>query len=343
MTRFMKHKTLYAALAALALCGCAKAPVAGPNDSTKLYFDSWIHVYHPDAVPSSLGSYILSENPGTGALAGSAAQNPYVRMNYVIRSLDGIISSTTLEDVAKQTGDYDATTYYGPVIWARGENYLSAGLDDAIEPMRVGGTRTVAVPGWLNTSSRYDKLEDYMAKVTGTSSIFDLELVEVIPDVKKWETDSIGRYVSRNFPGKSVADSLKYGFYYFRTGNPSSESEFKNDTTIYINYVARLLNGQVFDTNVKDSAKFYGIYSASRTYEPSSITWFGSEGTYADIQMGGSSVIDGFSYALSKMHPHEKGTAVFYSGVGYGTSGSNSAIPAYAPLRFDIEIVDKPK
>ena len=42
------------------------------------------------------------------------------------------------------------------------------------------------------------------------------------------------------------------------------------------------------------------------------------------------------------MHPHEKGTAVFYSGVGYGSSGSGSTIPAYAPLRFDIEIVDKP-
>jgi FKBP-type peptidyl-prolyl cis-trans isomerase len=338
----MKKKAIYAALAALALCGCAKAPTVGSNDSTKLYFDSWIHVYHPDATPLSLGSYVLSEKAGTGAAAGTAEQNAYVRMDYVIRSLDGTISSTSREDVAQQVGTYEETDYYGPVIWARGENYLSAGLDDAITPMRVGGTRTVAVPGWLNTTARYDTLEEYMAKVTGTSSVFDLELVEVIPDVKKWETDSVGRYVSRNFPGKSVADSLKYGFYYFRTGNPSSEKEFKNDTTIYINYVARLLNGNVFDTNVKDTAKFYGLYSASRTYAPSKITWFSSDGTYADIKMGESSVIDGFSYALSKMHPHEKGAAVFYSGIGYGSSGSGSSIPAYASLRFDIEIVDKP-
>ena len=103
-----------------------------------------------------------------------------------------------------------------------------------------------------------------------------------------------------------------------------------------------MLDGHVFDTNVKDSAKFYGIYSASRTYAPSSVTWFGSDGKYSDIKLGGSSVIDGFAYALSKMHPHEKGTAVFYSGIGYGSSGSGSTIPAYAPLRFDIEIVDKP-
>ena len=177
---------------------------------------------------------------------------------------------------------------------------------------------------------------------SGTNGILELELVEVIPDIVKWETDSLGRYIPAAFPGKTVADSLKYGFYYFRTGAPSSEDEFPTDTTIYINYVGRLLNGLVFDTNVKDTAKFYGLYSASRTYEPSTVTWFAADGTYSDIKLGESTVIDGFSYALSKMHPHEKGAAVFYSGLGYSSKGSGSSIPAYAPLRFDIEIVDKP-
>ena len=42
------------------------------------------------------------------------------------------------------------------------------------------------------------------------------------------------------------------------------------------------------------------------------------------------------------MHPHEKGTAVFYSGLGYTYRGSGGSIPAYSPLHFDLEIVDKP-
>lgn len=338
----MKRNLLYTAFLALVLCACGKEPVIGLNDSNKLFFDSWIQVNHPDATPSSMGSYVLKETPGSGTAAGTADVSPYVRVNYVVRDLDGIIQSTSRRDVAQRIGTYDEKNYYGPVVWLRGEGHLSAGLDDAISPMKIGGTRTVAIPGWLNTTSRYATEEEYLANVSGTSTVFDLELVEVIPDVKKWETDSLGRYVVRTFPGKSVSDSLKYGFYYFRTGAPSSEKEFPTDTTIYINYVARLLDGHVFDTNVKDSAKFYGLYSASRTYEPSSITWFSSDGSYSDIKMGGSSVIDGFAYALSKMHPHEKGAAVFYSGVGYGSSGSGSTIPAYAPLRFDIEIVDKP-
>ena len=338
----MKRNLLYTAILALVLCACAKEPEIGLNDSNKLFFDSWIQVNHPDAVPSSMGSYVLAETPGSGAAAGSADTNPYVRVDYVIRDLDGNVQSTSRRDVAQRIGTYSESNYYGPAVWPRGEGHLSAGLDDALAPMQTGGTRTIAVPGWLNTTSRYATQDEYLAKVSGTNIIFDLELVEVIPDVKKWETDSVGRYVTRNFPGKSVSDSLKYGFYYFRTGAPSSEKEFPIDTTIYINYVARLLDGHVFDTNVKDTAKFYGIYSASRTYGPSSVTWFSSEGTYSDIKLGGSQVIDGFAYALSKMHAHEKGTAVFYSGIGYGSSGSGSTIPAYAPLHFDIEIVDKP-
>ena len=304
----------YAAILALALCACAKEPKTGLNDGNKLFFESWIHVYHPDAVPSTMGSYVIAETPGGGTAAGTADANPFVRVQHVIRDLDGTLQSTSRREVAQREGSFAEGNYYGPVVWPRGEGHMSAGLDDAIAPMRTGGSRTLAVPGWLNTT----------------------------PDIKKWETDSLARYVVRTFPGKSAGDTLKYGFYYLRTEAPSSEKDFPADTTIYINYVGRMLDGHVFDTNVKDSAKFYGIYSASRTYAPSSVTWFGSDGKYSDIKLGGSSVIDGFAYALSKMHPHEKGTAVFYSGIGYGSSGSGSTIPAYAPLRFDIEIVDKP-
>ena len=63
---------------------------------------------------------------------------------------------------------------------------------------------------------------------------------------------------------------------------------------------------------------------------------------YKDITLDSSNVIEGFAYALSLMHPHEKGMTLFYSGVGYKESGSGDAIPGFSPLRFDIEIVDKP-
>ena len=337
----MKRTSLYLALAALAVCGCAKDPVAGLNDSAKLFFDSWIQVNYPNAPKTALGVYTLDETPGTGAQAGSAETTPYVRVEYVVRDLAGSIGSTSSEELCKQLGKYVVNDYYGPEVWARGENTLSAGVDDALSTMQAGGTKRFVIPGWLQTTSRYATEKEYLENVSGSSpAIYEVKLLELISDIKKWETDSIGRYVSRNFPGKSVLDSLKYGFYYFESKAPLEGQRFSSDTTIYINYVGRLLNGTIFDTNVKDTAKFYGIYSASRTYAPSSVT-ISKEEDKMTVKMGSSSVIEGFQETILRMGPYAKGTSVFYSTIGYGTSGSGSSIPAYAPLRFDIEVVNK--
>jgi FKBP-type peptidyl-prolyl cis-trans isomerase len=39
----------------------------------------------------------------------------------------------------------------------------------------------------------------------------------------------------------------------------------------------------------------------------------------------------------------EKGVGVFYSNLGYQYSGSGASIPGYAPLIFEVEIVEKPE
>ena len=114
------------------------------------------------------------------------------------------------------------------------------------------------------------------------------------------------------------------------------------DTTIYINYTGRLLNGRVFDTTVADTAKMYGIYSSSKTYSPISVQYNHDDYTGITITSNKTSVIDGFSYMLWRMGPFEEGTGIFLSKLGYASSGSGSAIPAYSPLRFDIEVVEKP-
>lgn len=346
----MKQRHIYWVLSVLAVCACAKAPSEGRNDDDKLYLESWIQVHHPDAVRTALGAYVLEEVPGTGRAVGPAADDPYVRVDYVASSLDGTVLNTSLETLSKQVGDYAFGNYYGPVIWNRGQGGLAAGVEESVSAMRIGGTRTIVLPGWLQTTERFDTAQEYLDNIYGsTPVIYEIRLRDIVTDIEKWETDSLGAYVPGAFPGKTAADSLELGFYYFRTGAPSSEEKFSADTTIYINYVGRLLNGTVFDTNVKDSAKFYGIYSASRTYAPSSVTFSKSDNSgdedeeaEVDVTMGSSSVIPGFAKTLKQMHPHEKGAGLFCSTFGYGSSGSGKAIPAYSPLRFDIEVVDKP-
>mgnify|MGYP002620896315 CR=1 FL=1 len=352
----MKRTILYFILAAGLLCACAKDPKGGLNDDAYLYFESWIQVNHPDAEHTALGAYILEDTPGTGAAPGDPDLNPYIRVTATSRSLSGTIQTTTEAQLAKQLGTYDDIDYYGPEIWDRSDNGLAAGLEEAISTMRVGGSRTVAIPGWLlgyNSTDgsfyRYDTAQEYLDKVSASSAtIYELTLEELIPDTDKWEADSCGRYISRLFPGRSVLDSLEFGIYYFRTGEPSSTESFHEDTTLYVNYIGRRLDGTVFDTNIADTAKFYGLYSASSSYGPAAVSWYGDEESHTDITFtsygssSSSSVITGFSYALDQMHPHEQGTAIFISDWGYGTSGSGITIPGYSPLRFDFQIVDKP-
>ena len=352
----MKKTLLYLSLAALLLSACAKDPKTGASDSAKRFLDAWIHVNHPDATLTPLGAYVLEETPGTGAAAGSYEENPYVRVSFTIRSLSGAVSVTTDERLNRQIGSYEPQGFYGPAIWNRKDHALPAGIEETVASLRVGGSRTVVIPGWLmGTDSQtglpilYDTAQEYLDNVSGgTPAIYEIRLEEAFKNLDKWETDSLARYMTANFPDVAAADTLKYGIYYHRTATPSSDKEFTKDTTIYVNYIGRRLDGVVFDTNIADTAKYYGIYNASRTYKPVTIKWYGADGSYQDITMSvagseqASKTVPGFAFALDKMHPHEAGTTVFYSAWGYGEKSSGSAIPAYTPLRFDLQIVDKP-
>ena len=65
--------------------------------------------------------------------------------------------------------------------------------------------------------------------------------------------------------------------------------------------------------------------------------------TFSEIKLDGSGIITGFALTLWQMRAYEKGVGIFYSDLGYKHSGSGKQIPGYAPLIFEIQIVDKPK
>ena len=342
-------KIIVITIALLCLCGCGKDKKAGNNDAAKRYFDAWVQVHKQDGWRQTpLGSWIMEETEGKGAVIGEFTDSLYLRLGYTISEQDGTISNTTYAKVAQQLGTYDETKYYGPITtYANG---LYAGVEEVVKGMRPGGRCKVLIPSWLVTHNRYDTVKEYMDQKsddTGSTSVYDIELVECFEGIMQWSADSLGRYMVANFPSKYGKDPVKatadssgtFGFYYVTTKIPRGSEEFK-DTTIYINYIGRLLNGRVFDTTIRDTAIRYGL-KRDATYEPVAVN-YGDE--WSDITMGSEStkVIAGFARTLSKMHPYEKGTGVFISSLGYSYSGSGNSIPAYAPLRFDIEVVDKP-
>ena len=352
--------------AALAAVSCAKTEATGPNDAYQRYFEAWMHINHPEAQPTGIGIYIMENDLGTGETVG---EEGYALIDYKITDLEGNITSYSDAQTAKQLGSYKETTYYGPNFWTVVETTLPAGVRAAIVGAPVGTHRKVIIPSWLMSYQAYDNEEDYLNPPlkkgdeydasSYSNSIYEFTIVDYTKDMDQWQIDSIGRFFANKtvrIDGKpanetfvtesgaqmTAADSVSTGFYYKQLRAPEDTTSFAKDTTIYINYVGKLLNGLVFDTNIERVAKDNGLYSATRTYGPTTIKW-GEE--YSELTMGseGSSVIAGFSKTLWEMRPMEKGVGVFYSNLGYSYSGSGSSIPGYAPLIFEVEIVAKPE
>ena len=346
-------KTLIILSALLCLAACGRTVPTAKHEADKRSFDAWATVYkekHPEYLwkQTTLGSWLLEDVPGTGELVTGNEDTLYIYANYTTRNTSDKITSTSSAKIAQQLGTYNETNYYGPSVWYQKGSY--AGLEEMIVGMRNGGRRKVAIPGWLLTYKRYDAPEKYLNdSTTNSPAIYDIELVDHFKNTNEWELDSIGRFLARRYPkqfgtnpAKARADSAgAHGFYYATLKAPSDSEELK-DTTVYINYTGRLLNGRVFDTTIRDTAIVYGLYSSSRTYSPVAIKYGDS---LDDIRMGsgdGTTVKEGFGRMMMKMKAGERGVSVFYSPLGYSTSGSGSKIPPYSPLCFEVSLVKNP-
>lgn len=339
----MKKVIFWIAAAALLLSGCAKGIKTGTNDATKRYIESYVKTYYPTAKSTPLGSYIIDSKTGSGPAAGDAGSYPFLYVDYSAWDLDGQLVYSTDVNLMKKVGLYSTSTYCGPTLWSRANDNLMVGLDEIVSSMNEGGEVSALIPGWLATKTRYKNAKEYLDNVDAASStaIYQIRLINRISDADKWQIDSIGRYLSRNYPSKSVADSSANGLYIIPIDTPSQEKQ-PLDTAFYVNYVGRLLDGTVFDTNIKDTAKVYGIYSSSRSYGSTvtKITKSADNENETTVSFGGSTPITGFSYAIKQLRKNEKIVTIFYSNHGYGASGTGS-IPPYSPLRFDIEVVEK--
>lgn len=336
-------KTIAYIVMAVAAASCARTVEPGANEASKRYFDAWMQIHHPDAKPTGLGIYVIEDEPGTGAVV---TDDGFVYADYIVTDLEGNITSYTDRNTAKQLGKFDTTAFYGPKVITTIDNTIQAGLADAIVGMKVGGHKKVIIPSWLMTYSVYDTPEEYLNTSSSYSdAIYDITITDFTEDILKYEIERIGNYLTEHkdeYGNMSVADSLQYGFYYKELVPPTDTTSFPTDTSIYINYTGRLLNGLVFDTTDERTAKNHNIYSSSRSYEPVKIKW-GEK--YSDLKMGssGSSVVSGFALTLWQMRAFEKGVGIFYSPLGYSYNGSGSSIPSYSPLVFEIEIVAEPE
>lgn len=342
----MKRILILGAAALAAACACTQEETGVDGAQAKAYLEAWIAINHPEAVLTN-GIYMLEDVPGTGEAFHPGKDSSYVFANYTIRALDGTVTANNHEQMDKQLGKYDPSNWYGPTVNVAGKGCSYAGVDRLLDGMTPGGRRTAVIPAWLLTNSRYGTEQEYLDHLesSSVSAVYTITYHGHTKDILSYKGTELDNYAKKHLHGADSTylagstDQHRFGFYFDSLEKPSDEV-LPNDTTVYIDYIGRLLNGQVFDTTVADTAKVYGIWSSSKTYEPVAVKM---AETFTNITLSGSTTITGFSAGMKMMHPGEKASFAFYYALGYGATGSGTRIPGYASLQFDVALVDKPE
>jgi FKBP-type peptidyl-prolyl cis-trans isomerase len=344
------YKYIFLAAAAIIPASCARIISEGVNEAEQRYFNAWLKVNGiSESQKAGRGIYILEKTET--ASGTSVGADGYAIVEYTTTDLEGNITDYTDMEQAKQLGTYSPGSYYGPKVWTTTAETIRAGLYDGIAGMKIGERRRFIVPSWLMSYKNLATEAEYLAVSSDNSTtIFDVTVKDFTKDINQWQFSKILQTINNKdfydgaFNGTNIEDTtgVAYGMFYKTLEGIEEEKAFEEDTTIYINYTGKLLNGLIFDTNVERIAKDNHVYSASRTYGPTAVQW-GED--WIDITLDESEVIGGFSrtlWQMAKLRKGSKGVGIFYSELGYGYSGSSN-IPGYAPLIFEIEFVDKPE
>lgn len=318
--------------AVLLTASCAVEPTTGTYTSQDRVMQAWMRHNHPGV--STYGNtslYVIDMDEGHGPAAGDSS---YVCVHYTKRSLTGDILSTNHQALAEQLGNYSVSTYYGSRIWRVDQGYLPTDLETVIKRMRSGGRVTVALPvsASLHDNSMYSAF-------TGTSEndneLIDLTIDTVLADIHAYQEQVMKEWFSRNY---QVADTAAEHLYFKKLEEHTADTDtIPEGNNVSIRYIGRLLNGQVFDTNIEDTAKFYRIWKKGGSYDAMNLTYHNDEALFNE----NSSVIKGFGKAIQKMNFGEKAVTVFSSRLGYGEAGESPSIPEYAPLCFWLYIEPK--
>jgi FKBP-type peptidyl-prolyl cis-trans isomerase FkpA len=301
----MRKNLMYIALATLALASCKGGFKQG--EGGLLY-------------------NIHTDKPGQNIKVGD-----FVSLNLTLKNEgDSVLGSTydmgrpvpQLMQKPQQKGDISA----GLLLLSEGD---SATIKLSIDSMfKKGAPRP---PGLKGKYVIYEvKVEKVIAKGALTDPVFQGRISDYFKvqteAIKKAEPAKIQKFISDK---KLKATKTASGLQYEITKPGSGPVPVVGDTAV-VNYTGKLLNGKFFDSSLKEEAlKAKQQVDPRRQFAP------------IRIPIGEGKVIKGWDEGLLLMNKGSKATFVIPSELAYGEQGAGGGIiPPYAPIMFEIEMVD---
>ncbi len=326
MIRFIRNGGLIL-MTLFILSSCVREVDESSESVQRRILSAYIKMNHSGIDSTKSGMYIIPTKVGSG---NSIKDSAFAFVKYSSKYISGTYISSCYDSVSRQLGTYSNSKYYGTQVWSVGTKKLNPGLNELLLTMKEGGKSTAIIPPWLLDV----KTGKYINEGEGTITIYDVELVKLVNDIKKYETALLEDHANNYYNG---LDSTKLGFYSKKLVEIKDADTVAFGSEIQVNYVGRFLDGKVFDTNVADTAKKYRIYSSSSTsYTGLKIKY---ENDFTEMKKSNSETISGFLNAVHSLKYGERVVAFFSSDWGYGENGKNptsNGIPGYMPLKFDI-------
>lgn len=311
-------------LSLMILASCAKTA-----DVTISAYDrvlqAWINVNHPGLSPNDSGVFIIRYNEGGGRAMSDSC---YVFAHYFRTDLKGNYASTNIDSLVERLTGTGVTYYSGSDIWRLDQGYLPNGIEPIIKGMREGGEVYLAMPTGVSTVNY--TLYNAFSSSESDNVLYYFHIDKVVDDIYAYQDSILADFSAKYYEGM---DSLSNGFYFKLLGRREGTDTLADEKVHPLRYMARRLEDFVlFDTNVKDTAKLYEIYSSSSAYDTLGVT------RYSDVttMISSNSVISGFARAVHEMHLGDTVEVFFRSDLGYGAAGTSSTVPEYAPLFFRI-------
>ncbi len=323
------------AIIALAAASCAREETTNREQAQEEYLAKWVETNYPEAQKHPDGFYYISY-PGTKAGAKTPAQDNWVKIQAVGRTLDGHVFYNTDPELSKVLGTYSHLIHYVPEYLAYYEksSKLTPAQYTALGMMAEGDSVKIIMPSRLGYKNKgYSNSYGFGGNVTLAAvkpAILDMKLVEVVEDPLATERNQALRYAIDSL-GLTANDTIGSGVYFKKlTSKPGNELLHK-DSLAFINYAGYFLDGFLIDTNIDTIAVRHNRYNptSSSTYMPINLQY---------------ALIPALKQIYGVLRYEEEAVLVFDSRYGFALAGNYASIPVIyglTPLTCYIKVYKK--